>query len=253
MTHQNQQVEPLAPPFVLAEGKITFSLEEARQTVGGYVFARQPLPLSYQPVVSGETAPEEMTRARWACAVYDFQPGDLGPLNYFDIVVSIGLNSQINTEAIAGMLEIAPLVSEAIAHVPVSQTFWELSVDEVAEIPSDSSAWWMNRAVELLVAVDGVGPTVAHKTLHHKRPWLFPLLDDETTKYMRYVDSWNVIHRDLTNHDAQFQALEQFIADEVASRGGVPLSRLRIHDILVWTTMQGQRIMARDAGAALGF
>lgn len=253
MTHQNRQAEPPASPFVLAEGKITFSLDEARQTVGGYVFARLPLPLSYQPVVAGATAPEEFRRARWACAVYDFQPGDLGPLNYFDIVVSIGLNSEIRPEAIAGMLELAPYVSEAIAHVPLSHTFWELSADEVAETPSDSSAWWMNRAVELLVSVDGVEPTLAHNVLHHKRPWLFPLLDNETLKSMRYVDSWNIIHRDLTNHDAQFQTLEQFIADEVASRGGVPLSRLRIHDILVWTTMQNQRHMARDAGAALGF
>jgi hypothetical protein len=243
---------PTFPPFVLARGAVTFNFDDARRTVGGYAFGRKALQLNPMPANAG-TPLGALDRAAWSCATYDFQPSDLGPLNFFDIIVSIGLSSQIKEWAIAGMLEVAPFVTEAIAHIPFHQTFWDLSATDVQQLPPGSAAWWMNRAVELLVPVYGVQFTVAHKTLHHKRPWLFPLIDNETESVLPYRDSWIIIHDDLNNHSAQFEALEEFVAAEVASRGGVPLTRLRMHDILVWTSVKGQRGNANAAGKAMGF
>ena len=240
------------PPLVLAQGKVTVTFEDARRIVGGYAFGREPLRLGKMPTIAGQD-PGELDRARWSCAIYDFQPSDQGPLNYFDIIVSIGLSSQIKEWAIAGMLEMAPFVTEALAHIPLDKTFWDLPPAEVKQLPDGSNAWWMNHAVKLLVAVHGVQFTVAHKTLHHKRPLLFPLLDNETVTVLPYKDSWTIIHDDLANHCAQFEALEQFVAKEVATRGGVQLTRLRIHDILVWTSVKGKSGNASAAGAALGF
>jgi hypothetical protein len=52
----------------------------------------------------------------------------------------------------------------------------------------------------------------------------------------------------------QFEVLEQFIAEEAALRGGIPLTRLRIHDILIWTFVVKEQWMdARASGAVLGF
>jgi hypothetical protein len=240
------------PPLHLAGGAVTYSFADARQTLGGYAFARSDLNLNPLPAEAG-AVPSPMDRPTWSSAIYDYQPSDLGPLNFFDVIVSVGLSSRIKESAIAGMLEMAPLVSEALDHIPLHQTFWDLSAADVRTLPAHSHAWWMYRAVELLDSVPDVAPTVAHKTLHHKRPWLFPLLDNETMTVLPYKESWTMIHDDLSGHAAQFAALEQWSADESATRESLPLTRLRTHDILVWTDVKRQRHDARAAGEALGF
>jgi hypothetical protein len=80
----------------------------------------------------------------------------------------------------------------------------------------------------------GVGPTITDKVLHHKRPWLFPIFDHATRQAMGAESAWRVLHAELQNQAAQFIYLEQWFAAQAAERGGVRLSRLRIHDILHW-------------------
>ena len=62
----------------------------------------------------------------------------------------------------------------------------------------------------------------------------------------------NIIHKDQAPVP-QFEVLEEFIAEEAALRGGIPLTRLRIHAILIWTFVVMDQWMARAAGVALGF
>ena len=73
-----------------------------------------------------------------------------------------------------------------------------------------------------------------HKTLHHKRPELFPLLDNKTMGSYLPRDSWQIIHADLTAFAPEFAALEEWFAGEAAQRGKVGLTRLRMHDIILW-------------------
>jgi hypothetical protein len=80
-----------------------------------------------------------------------------------------------------------------------------------------------------------VAHAVSHKTLHHKRPELFPLLDNKTIgNYLPYASSWKIIYDDLNAHAQQFAALENWFAGEAAKRGKAGLTRLRMHDIILW-------------------
>ena len=236
----------------LAEGAVSYSTDQARQAIGGYAFATRALNLRTMHASVGP-GPIDVRAATWAYATYDQQPSDPGPLSYFDIIATIGLSSQIKVPAIQGMLAIAPDVNEALARVPVHQTFWDLPPAQMVDLPEGTSAWWMWRAEQLLDSVPAVGTTIAYKTLHHKRPWQFPLLDNETMKVLQHDTSWALIHHDLTSQVEEFEHLETWFANEAASRGGVAILRLRMHDILVWLDVVGDRTEAIKAGALLGF
>jgi hypothetical protein len=79
-------------------------------------------------------------------------------------------------------------------------------------------------------------PRVA-AALHHRRPDLFPLLVRATRwqllPHVREGDSGPpaVIHRELTANAAAFAGLEAAVADR-----GIELTRLRLHDLLLWLT-----------------
>jgi Family of unknown function (DUF6308) len=102
-----------------------------------------------------------------------------------------------------------------------------------------------------------VGVAITYKTLHHKRPWFFPTFDNETLAVMRRCGRpWQTLHVELTSQAKQFEHLEQWFAAQAIERGGTCLTRLRIHDILLWggTTRSGaerERLMG-DGGTALG-
>ena len=81
----------------------------------------------------------------------------------------------------------------------------------------------------------GLDVAIANKTLHHKRPWLFPMLDNLTLESLGGAGkAWAVIHGDLTRHADEFEELETWFAALASQKGGVQLTRLRIHDILLW-------------------
>jgi hypothetical protein len=81
----------------------------------------------------------------------------------------------------------------------------------------------------------GVQPAHVAAALHHRRPDLFPLLVRATRwqllPHVREGDSGveAVVHRELIVNAAAFARLE----DELAARD-VPLTRLRLHDVLLW-------------------
>ena len=62
-----------------------------------------------------------------------------------------------------------------------------------------------------------------HKVLHHKRPWLVPLLDNKTVKPIRAAaadagacGSWQLIYDEIHAHAEHFQALADGF-DELAA------------------------------------
>jgi hypothetical protein len=105
------------------------------------------------------------------------------------------------------------------------------------------------RAWALLRGLSGVGPTITHKVLHRKRPWLFPIVDSETVERLsKCAGEWRTIHAELTSQVDEFKHLEQWFAGQAIERGGVLLTRLRIHDILLWADVTGQRKAFITAG-----
>jgi hypothetical protein len=102
----------------------------------------------------------------------------------------------------------------------------------------------MNRAWEECMRTPQVKVALTHKLLHHKRLELFPLIDGKTKPLLDvHADDitgmWGVVHRELTANSDQFSALEKAFAQLVDEQGDVPLTRLRLHDILLWLKATG--------------
>ena len=83
-------------------------------------------------------------------------------------------------------------------------------------------------------------PAFVSAALHHRRPALLPHIDRTTRlqflPHMVEGDSGveAVIHRELTANAAAFAALETTLGRLLRQDGDVPLTRLRLHDVLVW-------------------
>jgi hypothetical protein len=209
-----------------------------------------------------------MTRERWAYRSYDCVPALTGPLTVVEIGLTAGINSRVSGAPIAGVTAVLPEVNEALCHLLLHQTFWDIQARVVARGPLPGRPWWwMHRALWLLEGVRGVDVAIAHKTLHHKRPALFPLLDGKTLRCYPQGRAWPGIHAELTSQRSQFEQLEAWFADCACGQdaegvdhehtetgpctcrlGSVPLMRLRLHDILLWCDVTGERAAAAAAG-----
>lgn len=97
----------------------------------------------------------------------------------------------------------------------------------------------LHRAWYLIESVPGCGVTKTHKILHHAWPHLFPLIDRRTMTKLG-ENLWLTIHKDLSDYEKAFCELEVWFAMLAGSRGGVPLTRLRLHDILLWCRVVGE-------------
>jgi hypothetical protein len=83
---------------------------------------------------------------------------------------------------IAAIRAVAKSVSDALKQLDEhGRFFWDLPPKDIAEVPPEASPAWGWRAWSLLMGAKGVGIAVAHKTLHHKRPSVFPLIDNLRT------------------------------------------------------------------------
>jgi hypothetical protein len=100
---------------------------------------------------------------------------------------------------------------------------------------------------------EDVKVALTHKLLHHKRPDLFPLIDRKTEPLLAaHTDEsaglWAVVHSELNANQRQFTALETTFAELVDGEGDVPLTRLRLHDVLLWLIATGYWDRAVTAG-----
>lgn len=77
------------------------------------------------------------------------------------------------------------------------------------------------------------------------------MLDGTTVERIGAEGAWGRIHDDLVAMPDVWTELEERFAAEAERRDGVRLTRLRLHDILVWTDATGDWDAARDAGRAL--
>ena len=95
----------------------------------------------------------------------------------------------------------------------------------------------------------GLKVALVHKTLHHKRPYLFPLLDNQTVGPIGAAaeaagcGEWQLIHANLHQHADQFDRLTKGFDRIATGVSDVSLSwlRLRLYGILVWMAVTGRR------------
>lgn len=247
----------MATTLTLAGGKVTYELDEAEAVLAGYAFGTDPT-TRWKPVRGPGYggAPGSDPAPLWPYRTYDCVPPSPGPqVSAADVVVCAGGSAEASVRLVAGVLAVADEVSEALARSP-DVPFWclrEADIAHGAHTPAeDTPAWWMHRASWLLLGVDGMRPASSHKILHHKRPDLFPLLDSETRKVLASRDPWHAVWSDVTGLPAaQLTELTRRFAVLAAESGTVPLTRLRVHDVLLWCHAHRQREPAAKAGAAL--
>ncbi len=131
--------------------------------------------------------------------------------------------------------DVGPL-ADAATERAAGRPFWELPDDEFSVLAEPGTVGsWLRRIWQHCEVTPGVQPAQVTAALHHRRPDLFPLVVRTTRwhllPHLREGDSGveAVVHRELTANAAAFARLET----ELASRD-VRLTRLRLHDILLW-------------------
>jgi len=231
------------------------TVREIQEIVAGYAFGTEAVSFDPQGRVPVGDAPTLAPVPRWGYRSYDCVPTTSGPLTELDMLVANGLNGQLDLSACLAVRAVAPAVDAALARIPVDLCFWQLGAGDVAAVPApESDAWWIWRAWWLLIGTPGVGIALTHKILHHKHPSVFPLLDGKTRELLADrvpdMNAWQVIHSELGAAAGPFTGLERWFAELAVAEGGVPITRLRIHDIVLWCDAVGQAEVAQKAGAA---
>lgn len=235
-------------------GGALYPVQQALSVCVGYAFAKRPLNWVAEPVVAGTplaAGPRPLELGRWAYGTYDNVPPDPSPeLRGVDLFVADGLNGQMRAGTIATIMAVADEVSAALRQLDDGLRFWQLPPEHVAGLPPrDAPAWHMWRAWSVLMGGDKVGVAVTHKTLHHKRPTVFPLIDNLTLTELAGPDgAWPVIHSELTSRRAEWAILEERFQAFSQRRGAASLGRLRMHDILLWSRCNGSLEVAREEG-----
>ncbi len=225
-------------------------VEDPLALIAGYAFAERSLePDDIRRPPDVEVPPT--ARARWGYRTYDCVPASSGfALTGVDLTIAAGLNARMNVDRVGAVQAVAELVGESIQHLEDAPPFWELDRNELDDpTAARTHEWWTVRAWSLLMSQPDVGVAVTHKTLHHKRPKLFPTLDGVTKRALPKGRAWATIHEDLTSQAESWAQLESDFAGLVdLARGGVQLTRLRLHDILLWLSTTGEANTARTAG-----
>jgi hypothetical protein len=233
---------------------VTYTDAEARAVLAGYAFGQVPLtwnaPAGLPQSSNVGTPPRASNRYRWGYRSFDCVPASPHCIGVEDIVITAALDAGVSGQAVLGLEAIRPDLNEVLTRIPVTTTFWDLPAADLGEEPPAVGAvsWWVWRAWALLMGLRGVDRAITHKLLHRKRPWLFPMLDSVTTRHLGGLRAWATINCDLNQHKQEFVALEEWFAELASAQDGVQLTRLRIHDILLWAELSGNSQEMRDLG-----
>jgi hypothetical protein len=129
-------------------------------------------------------------------------------------------------------------LADAVAARADGRAFWELPPGELSVLEEPGTVGARLREV----GRHGPGRHRDHlsSALHHRRPDLVPLVDSVTRRQLlSHVEEGDsgpeaVVHRELLANAEAFGALETVASGLLTATGGVPLTRLRLHDVLVW-------------------
>ena len=232
--------------LAVGQGAGRYTRAEAETVLAGFAFGTTQLRWSSKAVPSADkllaAKPRAETRFAWAYRTYDCLPNSPHAFDVADLLAVAALDARAGGAAYLAMEAILPDLNEALAHVDITETFWELPRKHLGRPPpAGTPAWSLWRAWLLLMGLVGVGTAITYKTLHHKRPWFFPIFDNDTVTQMGGQRAWQVLHSELTDQAEEFTHLEQWFAAEAKKRCGVHLTRVRIHDILLWGEISGWR------------
>ncbi|MGY1810033.1 hypothetical protein ACI8AF_21915 [Blastococcus sp. SYSU D00669] len=205
-------------------------VDTALAAVLGYARGRRPLRFRSPSHPEGRWV--QVPAFGWSR--FDGQPPPADVPGDFDVLVAEGLHGRLDraswTAARASLHEAWPLF-RAVAARAGGRAFWELPADEFSVLEEPGTVGALLREVRGLPQ-----DSVVLAALHHRAPSLVPHLNPTTHRqlgpHLRESDSGveAVVHRELRGSADAFAALE----DAAARLLGAPMTRLRIHDVLVW-------------------
>jgi len=168
---------------------------------------------------------------------FDARPVPTGPLGDDDVLAAEGLHGRLDPRdwsAVRRALDEAQPTADALVARAAGRPFWELPDDEVSVLAEPRT---VGAALRHLAELPQPQPRYVLAALHHRHPELVPLLTRatwlQTVPHLREGDSGvaAVVHRELRANAAAFAELERAVA---ALLPATPLTRLRLHDLLVW-------------------
>ena len=167
---------------------------------------------------------------------FDARPVPAGPLGDDDVLVAEGLHGRLDPAgwtAVRDALDRVQPVADSLVERAAGRAFWDLPDDELSVLGEPGT---VGAGLRTLAELPDPQPRYVLAALHHRRPALVPLLTRATwlqsVPHLREGDSGvaAVAHRELRANAEALTALER-VATELL---GTPLTRLRLHDVLVW-------------------
>ena len=165
---------------------------------------------------------------------FDAHPATDLPLGEIDILVAEGLYGRLRPapwEALREQLDRSRPLADALTQRATGRPFHELPSDEFSVLAEPGTVGALLRYLQ-----EGAEPHYVLAALHHRHRDLVPIVSDRTTRQLsphrQEADSGveAVIHRELGANAEAFEQLEKATAAVLP----VPLTRLRLHDVLVW-------------------
>jgi len=207
----------------------------ALAAVLGYAWGRRPLHFRSPSNPTGRW----VTVPAFGYERFDRRPVPDGTLGEADILAAEGLHGRLSPAAWTAMKrvldDVRPL-ADAAAERAAGRPFWKLPDDEFSVLAEPGTVGsWLRMIWQHSEVTPDVQPAHVTAALHHRRPDLFPLVVRTTRwhllPHVREGDSGveAVVHRELTANAAAFQRLEGELENH-----DVRLTRLRLHDVLLW-------------------
>lgn len=237
----------------IGSGKFQFSTGDARLAVAGYAFGTRVI--EPDRTMAGAFEPE--LAPLWGYRTYDCVPASAGDdFSNLDILVAAGLNGRLDISAVGALQVAARRAAPWLARaVRAGMDFADLPRGDLADDPPHGTVGWsLSEAWRQMMATPDVGVALTHKVLHHKRPALFPMLDNLTAAKLSAApegrNAWQQTHAEISNARDAFEELRSWFEIAAAARNGAALSLPRLHDILLWLHSAGQWEDALAAGKA---
>jgi hypothetical protein len=240
-------MSPDRPAFELpTTGPDALPWDTALAAVLGYARGRRPL--RYRSPIERE--------GRWVQVPafgyerFDRRPVPDGSLGDDDVLVAEGLHGRLDPDgwsAVRRALDDVQSWADATTAHAAGRPFWDLPDDEVSVLGEPGT---VGAALRDLGEPPRPHDGYVIAALHHRRPELVPLVTRTTwlqaVPHLREGDSGvaAVVHRELAANAVAFAALE----DEAAALLRHRLTRLRLHDLLLWLTAT----LRLSAAVALG-
>jgi hypothetical protein len=176
---------------------------------------------------------------------FDVQQVSAGDPGDGDVLVAEGLHGRLDPAGWAAVRraldDVRPLADAAVARA-AGRPFWALPAGEFSVLDEPGTVGAALREIWTRSSdTDAVRPQHVSAALHRRHPTLLPSLSPTTRRqlwpHLREGDSGveAVVHRELQANALSFAALETTAAALLGPPAGrAPLTRLRLHDVLLW-------------------